>query len=334
MIPCCFHPTRVVVIDDKDEFLTNLNLTLSKDQATYEFSTNPQKMLHYLNEDYKPNPFSERYIENVDEEDWEHRRLDVNIFDTHHEVYRPERFNEISTVVIDHSMPGMTGIQFCKQLKDQNIQKIVLTGTANEEIAIRAFNEGIINHYIRKQDIDMVDQLNQAISASQWRYFKKLSEVPYKAITTGKMGEQALSEPAFQALFRKVMETNRFREAYLCETMGSYLFLTENAQPYGLVINEPGQLDIWVDSAESLKVNPGLVQDLKERKKMMCYHNRQGILEPVAQEWEKHAHPAQLLEGGRGQYYYAFAPGIFDIDETRVVPFKKHKAGKKFEISY
>jgi CheY-like chemotaxis protein len=334
MIPCCFHPTRVLVIDDNKDFLDSLSRSLSSDHASYQYFKNPQKALHYLNEVYKANPFPDRYIESLDEEKWEHRQLDVNIFDTHHEVYRPERFEEISTVIVDHSMPGISGLQLCRQIKDPHIQKILLTGVADEHIAIHAFNEGIIHHYIRKQDLDMGEQLNQAVEASQWRYFNKLSEVAIKAITSADNTVQAIVDPHFQNFFKKLMKQGKFREVYLCESMGSYLLLTEEGAAHGLVVNNEDQLEMGADSGEALNVDPSILQQLKERKKMMCYHSSKGIFEPPAEEWKNHIYPTQTLQGMKETYYYAFLPNVFDIDLTRVVPFEKHKTGKGFEIEY
>lgn len=334
MIPCCFHPTRVVVIDDKSEFLDSLNRSLSSDHASYQYFKNPQKALHYLNEIYQPNPFPNRYIESLDEEKWEHRQLDVNIFDTHHEVYRPERFDEISTIIVDHSMPGMSGLQLCREIKDPNIQKILLTGVADEHLAIYAFNEGIIHHYIRKQDLDMEEQLNQAVEAAQWRYFNRLSEVAIKAITSADCIAPALVDPNFQDFFKKLMKRANFREAYLCEAMGSYLLLTERGEPHGLVVNSDDQLETGADSGEALNVDPALLQQLKKREKMMCYHNRQGIFEPPADDWKNHIYPLQTIQGTKETYYYVFSPNIFDIDLSRVLPFDVYKKGKGFEVEY
>jgi CheY-like chemotaxis protein len=334
MISCCFHPTQVVVIDDNIEFLRNLNQILSKDYSSYLFYKNPQKALHYLNEIYKSDPFPNRYIENIDEEKWEHRRLDVNIFDTHHEIYRPERFEEISTVIIDHSMPGMSGLQLCKQIKNSYIQKILLTGVADEHIAIRAFNEGLIHHYIRKQDLDMTEQLNEAVEKAQWRYFNKLSEVTIKAITADSLVNHALVDPSFQNLFKKILKRYVFKEAYLCETMGSYLFLTDEGSVHGLVVNNADQLEVSWESGEALNVDSSILNELRSRKKIMFYHNRQGIFEPKAKDWKNHIYTAHVLKGEQETYYYAIAPNMFDIEMPRILPFGEYKAGKIFEVHY
>lgn len=328
MIPCCFHPTRVILVDDDREFLENLNNGLSSESASYQHFNNPEKALHYLNEVYKPNPFPNRYIQGVDEDKWEHRRLDVNIWDTHHEVYRPERFEEISVIVVDHSMPTISGIELCRQITDSNIQKILLTGMTDQNIVIRAFNEGIIHHYIRKQDHDMVEQLNQAIESAQWRYFNKLSEVTLKAIISDDLVNYAIADPNFQNFFKKLVKQYKLREAYLCESMGSYVFLTEDGVSHGLAVNSADQLEVSCDSAEALDIDASLLKELKKQKKMMFYHSRQAIFEPPAKEWKNYVYPPQILQGKRETYYYVFDSNLFDIDLSRVLPFGEYKAGR------
>lgn len=334
MIPCCFHPTRVIVIDDDVDLLNNLNRHLSSEKTTYQYFNNPQKALNYLNEIYQPNPFPNRYVKNVDEEKWEHRRLDVNIFDTHHEIYRPERFDEISTIIVDHSMPAMSGIELLRQIENPNIQKILLTAIVDEQIAIRAFNEGIIHHYIRKHDMDMIEQLNKAVADAQWRYFNKLSEIGLKAITSVDSVHHAISDPTFQSFFKNLVKQHKFKEAYLCEAMGSYLFLTEDAELYGLIVNNADQLDVTLESAEALHVDKSILKELSSRKKMMFYHNSKGISEPSKEEWANYTYVPQMINGTRDTYYYIFEPNLFDVDHSRVLSFKKHKAQKPFEIQY
>ncbi|MEI8296292.1 MAG: response regulator [Alphaproteobacteria bacterium] len=324
MIPCCFHPTRVVVIDDHDRFLRRLDSNLSYLQATYLYYTNPDKALGFLNTQ-ELNPFTRRYIRNVDEEAWEHRRLDINVCDLHNEIYRPERFNEISVVVVDYSMPDMNGLEFCQQLNNPHIQKILLTGEADEEIAVRAFNQGLIHQYIRKQAPDMVECLQRAIDGCQVSYFAKLSKVMIEAITAVHVVDHALTDQHFQGFFKTLMRENNFLEAYLCETMGSFLFLDEGGHATGLVVNTKEQQDVWLDSTRADHIQPQLLQALKARQKMMVYHSREGDLEPEAEDWEKHAHDPQQLQGIKTLYSYVLAPNLFDINAHEVLSFAQFK---------
>lgn len=332
MIPCCFHPTKVVVIDDNIDFMRNLNQMLPKDSSTYQFYQSPQKALYYINEIYKPSPFTDRYIKHIEEESWEHRRLDVNIQQLHHEIYSNQRFEEISTIIIDHSMPGMSGLNFCRQLENPNLQKILLTGVADEYLAIQAFNEGLIHHYIRKQDFDMIDQLEKAIEVAQWRYFNKLSEVPIKAIIADGLISHALDDKQFQILFQKVMKQYRFSEAYLFESMGSFLFLTEDSNAHGLIVNSADQLEVCWEAGEALHVDPSILEDLRTRKKIMFYLGKDGTYEPESDAWKNHLYPASTIQGQKDTFYYAFAPNLIPINKHRIYPFTKYKVDNVFEI--
>lgn len=331
MIPCCFHPTRVIVIDDNYEFLCALDAILSRESATYHYYRVPQRALADINQ-LQPNPFPQRYVLNADEEAWEHRRLDVNIFELHQEVYRPERFAEVSVVVVDYSMPDFNGLDFCRQIQDKNIQKILLTGMADEHIAIQAFNDGVIQHYIRKQDRDMVQQLNKAISESQRRYFNKLSDVVIGAIRSVDVVDHAITDPYFHVFFNTHVAQHRFVEAYLCESMGSFLFLDNHARTSGLMVNIADQMDLWCDSEAAVEIEPRLLTALKSRQKMICYHNRYGISEPEISEWSRYALAAHPLQGQATLYYYAMASHIFDIDPERIVSFDAFKAAHPSKI--
>ena len=47
-------------------------------------------------------------------------------------------------------MPDINGIEFCQNLKDKKVFKIMLTAEADSNIAIKAFNDGLINKFILK----------------------------------------------------------------------------------------------------------------------------------------------------------------------------------------
>ena len=68
-------------------------------------------------------------------------------------IYNKERFGETSVVVVDFAMPQMNGEEFCRklgQLKGNSVKIIMLTGEADEEMAVRLFNAGVIDKFLRK----------------------------------------------------------------------------------------------------------------------------------------------------------------------------------------
>lgn len=333
MIPCCFHPTRVVVVDDNHEFLRSLRRSLSTSQASYEFFKTPQKALDYLNEVYQPDPFPNRFVSAFPTNVPECHSFDVDVVHTHHEAYHPNRFEEISVVIVDYAMPGKTGIDFCREIKDPNIQKILLTGVGDEHVAIQAFNEGIINHYIRKQDPAMPALINQAVENAQWRYFNQFSDMALKAIRAAQPHVRAIDDPDFHHFFKNLLKEHNFKEAYLCESTGSYVFLTEDGNTYALVVSHADQFKQYAEIGgfDSI-VEPDIVQALQDQKKMLFYRNRDATDALEAEEWKNHLYPPQILQGKLGTYYYILEPDLFDIDKTRILPFAAYKEARVSEI--
>lgn len=77
----------------------------------------------------------------------------------------PERHALSHVCVVDFSMPGMDGLQALSELTDWPGARILLTGQADERVAVGAFNRGLIDHYIPKQDPDVAARLTEAIES-------------------------------------------------------------------------------------------------------------------------------------------------------------------------
>ena len=65
--------------------------------------------------------------------------------------------------VVDYSMPAMSGLQVLAQISPWQGSRILLTGRADEQIAVDAFNAGLIEQYIPKQNRDIARHLTEAI---------------------------------------------------------------------------------------------------------------------------------------------------------------------------
>ena len=67
-------------------------------------------------------------------------------------------------------MPKMTGVEFCRAIRGLPVKTILLTGKASLETAISAFNEGVIDCFLQKQDSN--------VSTALRREIKRLQHVP------------------------------------------------------------------------------------------------------------------------------------------------------------
>ncbi|MBM3468514.1 MAG: hypothetical protein FJX71_03690 [Alphaproteobacteria bacterium] len=328
MIPCCFHPTRVVIVDKSVTLMKWLDETLFKFNLTFDFFHTPHKALHYINEIYNPSPFTKRYNGRLSENKI-HPFQSGRILDTHQEIYRPQRFEEISTVVLDYDSTdplfNINGLEFFEKIKSTHIQKILLCEEKNLQDAIHASNSGLIHSFICKADTAWRQSLQNVLQETQWSYFNKLTEDFMGPVGSVDILDHAIVDPNFHNFFRALITNHGFSEAYLWESTGSYLFLDEQAQDHGLVVNIATQLDRWARTGQAKGISFPLLKALKNRKKMMCYHTSLGILEPDKGHWEIYAHPAKTLKGKKNTFYYAFAPNMYDIDVEKILPFEDYK---------
>ena len=74
-----------------------------------------------------------------------------------------ERYALTRVCVVDFSMPEMDGLQVLAELADWPGARVLLTGQADEQVAVNAFNRGLIEQFIAKQMPDMSRHLVQVM---------------------------------------------------------------------------------------------------------------------------------------------------------------------------
>ena len=65
------------------------------------------------------------------------------------------RFALVQVAVVDYAMPAMSGLRVLGELQDWPGARILLTGRADEQLAVSAFNRGLINQFVPKQSPDI-----------------------------------------------------------------------------------------------------------------------------------------------------------------------------------
>ena len=73
------------------------------------------------------------------------------------------RFAFTQVCVVDYSMPAMSGLRVLGELADWSGSRVLLTGRADEQLAVSAFNAGLIEQFVAKQSPDIRLRLTSAI---------------------------------------------------------------------------------------------------------------------------------------------------------------------------
>lgn len=243
-----YYPSQVILVDDDPNFLDAVSLILPRNLSYRLFQSARQALTHINNaqqhaalirrvySSYKTGPFDSDTLTHID------------INEIYKEIYNPERFATPSVLVVDYAMPSMNGLELCASLTNPYIKRILLTGQADTEIAVQAFNDGLIDQFISKNDQDLEAKLQRSIASLQQHYFSK----SFKLITDPVIANSQsrfINNPEFIAYFNALRETHNIVEYYLLD------------EPYSAFL----MLDAYGDSSVLLVLpEAGLQENLQQ----------------------------------------------------------------------
>lgn len=293
--PVChlfYYPTQVILVDDDPDFLDAVSLVLPRN-LSYRLFQSPREALNYINaahqhadiirrvySSYKTGPFDSDTLTHIE------------INEIYREIYNPERFSTPTVVVVDYSMPSMNGLELCASLTNPYIKRILLTGQADTDLAVQAFNEGLIDQFISKKDQDLDAKLTRSIATLQQHYFSK----SFKLITDPVIANRQcrfINNPDFISYFNAVRKRMRIVEYYLID------------EPYSgfVMLNEEGALSILL-----IMPQDRLHENLQQCQRLgldqtLCEHINKGEMIPLFNIADDDAHLRELLQTDWKKYY-------------------------------
>ncbi len=333
-ISCIYYPTTVVVVDDNESVLENILLKVGKNIPCKIFS-DPKEGLAYIKKTLKKADILSDIIGvNESSVDYSH---ESNRFPIQYDLKKifqhasdKQRFQQISVLVIDYAMPGMNGEELCRALKRAKgnpVKIIMLTGEIDEPMAVRLFNEGLIDRFLRKARPGVDEELKNCIIEMQRRYFQDLTYPIIRGIISDK--DSALGDPAFREFFNKICQQVSASSYYLIETSGSFIFFNNAGKPKWLLVRTLDELkeiseQIEADISEDLIASIGKGEFIPYfgslEKEIECYEDEEKL--------RKSLHKAEKLRGKK-TYCYALLdelPG-FPLETKNFVSFDEYMSG-------
>ena len=219
-------------------------------------------------------------------------------------IHNPLRFEQASVIVVDYSMPDINGVDFCKRLKSPDICKILLTGQAEEKVAIQAFNEGIIDVYIRKQQPNVLRDLQSAISRLQCEYFRRKAVVLLQLMTAGSY--QFLEDPAFVDFFERTCAGLNIVEHYIQTSPVGVMLVDAQGKTYMLIVHTMESLRSEWEIAQSLGASATALKRMQQQLEIPLFPPNVHY-GPQYSNWSDYLHPGHELIG-RKRYMHALVP--------------------------
>jgi len=161
--------------------------------------------------------------------------LDLNLIEQ--EINHGDRFRRNSVVVVDYSMPAVNGLEFCAALDDPYIRKAMLTGVADEKVAVAAFNAGLIHRFIPKHTVNAIGVIRNFVEELQREYFNQYTARLKTALAIDPPG--FLIDTAVAAHVESLMRAEGLIEYYLADDPPGLMLLNSAGGIYRLAVQTP-----------------------------------------------------------------------------------------------
>jgi CheY-like chemotaxis protein len=302
--PVFYHPSLLVVVDDCSSYCESIQFGMPVGQPIVTFD-DPEEAIRWLRARSAVCRGNDPAI-TVQYDDaslsMERRVVKMDLAWIHRQACKADRFLHPSVVAVDFSMPHMTGLEFCAAIADLPCRRVLLTGTADEGVAVKGFNDGLIDRYLKKGDPNALEMLLDCATDLQETYFRGLSGTMREIL--GHHSFQFLSDPATMRIIGKLMARYGFVEYCLYPNPGGFLFLTATGEATLMVIETEASLLAHCEAAEMLDAPASLLQSLRSLQVVPYFWPGNGMYIPMCDDWEPYCLPAQTYVG-RDTFYYA-----------------------------
>jgi len=213
------YPVAALLVDDDASLLCSLTAGLSRERRIFSAPCGKDAIASYRRRPAVRHRFMHR---SGDQTGFTEHNVTVDTAGIASLMDKAERHQEIGLVVVDYKMPGLNGVEVCEALRDEPCRRILLTGMADEQIAVRAFNLGLIHQFIRK-DHKTLERLGEAMRYEQRRYFHQVS----RGLTEGLRDRLGAfeHEPAVREALQTLLDQLDVAEYYLCTQPNGLLVL-------------------------------------------------------------------------------------------------------------
>lgn len=185
------------------------------------------------------------------------------------------RFSLTHVCVVDYSMPAKNGLQFLTEIESWKGSRILLTGRADEQIAVQAFNGGLIEKYIPKQTPELRLRLVEAIHGM----FQKSAERHQQTWlpTLSQTQQSLIGDPLIARRLGELANMQGWVEHFVIGAPFGVLSLDFEGTIRWLQLEPTENLHELAELAESQGWDDETVQEIKAGEKLIDLELRQAL---------------------------------------------------------
>ncbi|MDB5931593.1 MAG: response regulator receiver protein [Polaromonas sp.] len=177
------------------------------------------------------------------------------------------RFALTQMAVVDYAMPAMSGLQVLGELTRWPGTRILLTGRADEQLAVSAFNRGLINQFIPKQSPDIRLRLTTAINSLRARADERNQQIWLATLTPAQ--HALLGDPLVARALQDILDRQGWVEHVVIGAPFGVLALNAQGAASWLQLEPAGNLHELADMASTQGWDTAAVQDIRTGKKLV-----------------------------------------------------------------
>jgi CheY-like chemotaxis protein len=220
-------------------------------------------------------------------------------------VLNKQRFDIPAVLVVDYAMPQMNGVELCEALQNIPCKKILLTGQADEKVAVDAFNNKLIDQYIKKNDPIALNRLELAINSLKKGFFTEQTSTLKDLLT--RHTYTFLADAAIAALVEQLYQDYGFVEHYLFPNPSGILFIDVNGKAKLMVVETEASLMAHYEMAQHQNAPLELLTALKTHQLIPFFSDSDGIYDSSMHEkWMIYCKPSQICIGTQNYYWAIF----------------------------
>lgn len=177
------------------------------------------------------------------------------------------RLTLMQVCVVDYAMPAMSGLRVLGELADWPGSRILLTGQADEQLAVSAFNRGLIKQFIPKQTPDIGRHMSSVIQSQ-----RPLADAHYQQIWRSTLSREQyalLCNPMIALALEQLALSQNWTEHVVIGAPFGVLGLDPQGGVSWLQLEPAANLPELADMAHSQDWDAATVQDLREGRQLM-----------------------------------------------------------------
>ncbi len=302
------YPTTWVFVDDQEPFLDAVELAIPSNQPC-QLWTNPNECLTHLTADRQRveslNPTS---ISDPNDDILVRFELDqIAAFPTN-----KHRFGSVGVVVADYAMPGVTGLELFSELSDHEAKKILLTGVADEKLAVEAFNDGLIDRFVLKSDLAAMEKMFRFCSELERASFEEIQQ-PLVSMLPQELRSFLQSEGVFEVLSKVIAERNICEYYFSSSPLGYFCIDITGVACFVALVTDRTLGALMTTIADS-DVPDETKLAVEKRKIITCLFDDLDWIGAADYDWEYNSVELTSSGGSDGLYWGLHLDPPVDVD--------------------